>query len=85
MYGREHAKPVFEGERVAPVLAHRHWPARETLCRGTAQGDNEARLQDIDLAEQPPLADVDLTRVRLLVQAELAGGSNLKCLTALVT
>jgi hypothetical protein len=46
------------------------------------QGDKEARLQDIDLAEQLPLADVDLTRVRLLVQAELAARLEL---TALVT
>ncbi len=52
-------------QRLPTVPANRKGPPREALGRGGAERDDEARIEDVDLVKQPPLADIDLARDRL--------------------
>ena len=89
--GDQDSQSVCEIEDCAAIALNRDRSSRQTLCRGYSEGDDEPRAYGLDLVKQPLSAYLICRHILIslafgrLCSRRLPRGSNLKCLTALVT
>jgi hypothetical protein len=85
MNGDEDSQSIRHIEDFASIALNGDRAFRQSLRCSRPEGDDEPWMYDLDCSRQPSPACLDLARVGALMQPSLALGSNLKCLTALVT
>src|SRR5256885_1382177 len=74
MHRRHHRWKAGPLHELAALHAHAEVAAEQRLGRGRTQQDQEVRLHHCDFAIQPETTGIDLSGIRLLVQATLALG-----------